>query len=61
MERWPWYAACMSAVTPVAAACSRPKAEDRPPSVGRGQSASTDPPSPSHLTTFCSSPRSADS
>eukprot|EP00964_Phaeocystis_antarctica_P010229 scaffold5613_cov69-Phaeocystis_antarctica.AAC.2 len=44
-----------------AAACSRPKVEVRPSSFGIEQSASTDPPLPSHVTTFCSLPRSADS
>eukprot|EP00964_Phaeocystis_antarctica_P008037 scaffold4323_cov57-Phaeocystis_antarctica.AAC.2 len=43
-----------------AAACSRPKVVVRPSSVVE-QSASTGPPLPSHLTTFYSSPRPADS
>eukprot|EP00964_Phaeocystis_antarctica_P007907 scaffold4254_cov60-Phaeocystis_antarctica.AAC.3 len=44
-----------------AAACSRVSVETRPSRVGaEGKSASTGPPLRSHLTTFGSSPRSAD-
>eukprot|EP00964_Phaeocystis_antarctica_P096248 scaffold62591_cov58-Phaeocystis_antarctica.AAC.4 len=52
----------MSAVAPrlLAAACSRAKVETRLSRVLPEQSASTGPPSRSHLTTFCSSPRSAE-
>eukprot|EP00964_Phaeocystis_antarctica_P061930 scaffold37045_cov62-Phaeocystis_antarctica.AAC.3 len=88
MERWPWYAASMSAVRPslpgkstlaprsssslaisswppVAAACSRATVGVRThdghrSSVETEMSASASPPFPSHLTTFCSSPRPAD-
>ena len=42
-----------------AAACSRVEAEGRPSAHVVGQSASTSAPLRSHLTTFCSSPRSA--
>eukprot|EP00964_Phaeocystis_antarctica_P109914 scaffold74319_cov72-Phaeocystis_antarctica.AAC.2 len=82
-ERWPWFAAAMSAVTPrplgrstlaprfssslaisrwsqPAAACNKPKA-GWPPIFVAGQSASISPPLRSHLTTFCSSPRLANS
>eukprot|EP00964_Phaeocystis_antarctica_P004695 scaffold2548_cov66-Phaeocystis_antarctica.AAC.2 len=45
----------------VAAACSRPKVEARPSLVKAEQSASTGPPLPSHVNTFCSSPCRADS
>eukprot|EP00964_Phaeocystis_antarctica_P077597 scaffold48181_cov63-Phaeocystis_antarctica.AAC.6 len=50
-SRWPW----------AAAACSRATVVVWPSSVGAEQNASTGPPLSSHLATFCSSPRSADS
>eukprot|EP00964_Phaeocystis_antarctica_P109915 scaffold74319_cov72-Phaeocystis_antarctica.AAC.3 len=55
MERWPCPAASVSAA---AAACSRDQVF-RPSSFGTEWSALTVPPWPSHLTTFCSSPRPA--
>ena len=50
----------ISSLPYAAAACSRPKAVGSPDSAEVMQSASTSPPLRTHLTTFCSSPRSAD-